>query len=914
MSGKELLDRSPQITYRGRNLDEIAFPLGGIGTGMVSLGGWGQLRDWEIMNRPCKGGKNPQAFFTLACRRSGKPARHQDRGNATTVRVLQGPVGGTYGGDGHTISREAGEGLPHFREVSFTGRFPMATVELSDPAVPVAVTLEAFNPFIPLNEKDSGIPAAILVYRLKNVSRDELELFVCGNLTNTVGDKTAAAGRANEERRSGGLTGLFLTNRSIDPDAPEHGSLVLAALAGDAAVLPHWEVAHRSVQLAKFWDMMHSFEGFPPRLETAESDTGTVGVSLHLGAGQETAVPFVVGWHFPNFEHWNKEPADGAAGCCGEGGACSAAARGKTWKNHYVSVWGDAWEAAVYTAENLERLDSETRLFCEKLFSSTVPSYVLDAVSSQISVLKTPTCLRLQDGTFYGFEGCNNTSGCCEGSCTHVWNYAQALPYLFPGLQRSIAEAHFANSMMEDGFVQFRMPLPLGTRAEPTFHPAADGQMGCVMQIYREWLISGDRDWLEKVWPDTKGMLEFAWKYWDADRDGVMEGMQHNTYDIEFHGPNTMTGSLYLGALRAGEELAREMGEEELAREYRELFEKGAGWTDSHLFNGEYYEQEVREGMEEPWPENLRQMALRRGRDDRFSEWPRWQYGKGCISDQLIGQWYARMLHLGDLYDPAHMRTALESVFRYNWREDLTDHANFLRIYAVDGEAGLLVGTWPKGGRPGYGFYFSDEVWCGIEYQVAAHMIYEGMIEEGLSMVRGLRERFRGDRRNPWDEFECGHHYARSMASYSLLLALSGFRYVASEGRIGIDPKVFAEDFRCFFSVGSAWGVIGQKQEGRGLELTVEVSYGDLRVRSLEMPAGAAVETSGRAVRAEAAVDGRPVPCRWDADASAVILEEECGIAARQCVRVVLSPGGASGSRAQSMSRVLGSWSISSTQ
>jgi hypothetical protein len=243
-------------------------------------------------------------------------------------------------------------------------------------------------------------------------------------------------------------------------------------------------------------------------------------------------VPFLVAWHFPNFEHWKK------SACC-EGSEPTA----PIWKNWYAGQWKDAWDVVEYVAANLDRLRDET-------------------------LVKTPTCLRLTDGTFYAFEGCSNTSGCCEGSCTHVWNYAQALPYLFPALQRSQREAEYRYSMREDGFVEFRIPLPLGTKPKPDFkfHPCADGQMGAVMQVYREWLVSGDTEWLREIWPLAKRALEFAWKYWDADRDGVMEGLQHNTYDIEYYGPNTMMGSLYLGALRAGEEIAKIVSDDEERR------------------------------------------------------------------------------------------------------------------------------------------------------------------------------------------------------------------------------------------------------------------------------------------------------------------------------------------------------------
>jgi non-lysosomal glucosylceramidase len=811
-SRKQLLSRDPLPPLTGRKLDEVAFPLGGIGTGMVSLGGWGQLRDWEIRNRPAKGYTLPNAFFTLKV----------GTGKQAVTKVLQGPIGGSFVGDGHTVPVGAGQGLPRFRNVSFDGRFPIANVKLSDPTVPLAVELEAFNPFIPLNDRDSGIPVAILTYRLRNRSKRAVKATIFGNLTNIAGEGSEAQ-PINRKRTASGLTGLFLSADQSGKPAPDFGSLALATTCEDTSVWINW----RDDRISKFWEAIAESDVFPPRGKGG-SKTGTVAARCTVKPGETVAVTFLITWHFPVFEHWRKPEC----GCA------------PSWRNYYATLWADAWEAAVYTARNLLRLERETRLFRDTLFASTLPTVALDAVSSQISILKTPTCLRLEDGTFYGFEGCSNTVGCCEGSCTHVWNYGQALPYLFPKLQRFVREAEWANSMLDDGFVVFRMPLPLGTKGQPTFHPAADGQMGTVMQAYREWLICGDDEWLQGIWPQAKRALEFAWKYWDADRDGVMEGMQHNTYDMEFYGPNTMMGSLYLGALRAGEEMAKVVGDEEAARTYRDLFERGSAWTDEHLFNGEFYEQQVNSAAHLPWPANLRKMAEDHGLDDKYP-WPRWQFGKGCLSDQLIGQWYAEMLQLGPLYKRSNIRKTLRSIFRYNWRAELFDHACLLRLYALNDEAGLIIGTWPKGGRPGYAFWFADEVWCGIEYQVAGHLIYEGMVDEGLAIVKGVRDRYTGERRSPWDEIECGHHYARSMASYSVMLALAGFRYSAPAKRIGFGPRLFAEDFACFFSVASGWGLYSQKLSRGAVEATLKVEHGALTVSEIEIdspaPAGAAV-------------------------------------------------------------------------
>jgi len=284
--------------------------------------------------------------------------------------------------------------------------------------------------------------------------------------------------------------------------------------------------------------------------------------------------------------------------------------------------------------------------------------------------------------------------------------------------------------------------------------------------------------------------------------------------------------------------MARALGDEASARGYGELFARGSRWTDAHLWNGDYYEQKVNPRAHESWPRDLRRMAEARGRDDGFRTWPRWQFGRGCLSDQLLGQWLAGTLGLGYVYGRRRVRKALQSIFRCNWRPHLWEHPTTQRVYATDGEAGLLLATWPRGGRPGYPFLYFDEVWCGVEYQVASHLIAEGFVEEGLAVVKGLRERYRGDRRNPWDEIECGHHYARSLASYALLGALAGFHYHGPRARLTLRPVVARGEYRTFFSVGSGWGRVSLRREARRVTLRLQVDLGQLTLRELVFPMG----------------------------------------------------------------------------
>ena len=807
---KHLRQIGPPRTFRGRELDQIAFPLGGIGTGSVSLAGNGSLRDWEILNRPSKGRQLPGTFFAVWAKPAGSPAQ---------ARVLKGPGILSLTGSGDSGDRSAGGGLAHFRRCTFTGRMPFATVEFDEPGFPLAVTLEAFNPSIPLEDKDSSIPVAIFLYTFQNVSGGPVKVTLNANLLNAVGTPEVGE-NVNRFTFEPGLRGLRMTSRKHAADSPSFGTMALATPWRNVTYLATWPGDFGLVGLNRFWEEFRCSGRLanldnPSPSPAGESPIGALALHANLEPGQTVTLPVVIAWHFPNYQ---RQPS------WGEG----ADAEQPSWLNYYATLWEDAWDVARYTTKNLKRLERDSRAFQEALFSSSLPAPVIDAVASQAGILKTTTCLRLTDGTFWGFEGCNDQSGCCPGTCTHVWNYAQTLAYLFPSLERSARAAEYRYDLAEDGHMTFRMPLPLGTPGGRSYHAAADGQHGGILRAYREWLISGDGDFLRQVWPAMKRAMAYTWRYWDADRDGVMEGVQHNTYDIEFWGPNSMCGTYYLAALRAMEEIALRFGEGDEAQEYRRLFESGRDWVDSHLFNGEYYKQRVNPSAPRD-PSGPGPVLGDKGE-------PLFQYGPGCLSDQLIGEWYARMLGLGPLLDPRHVKQALRSIFRYNWLDGFFTHDNPQRIYALDDEKGLILCSWPRGGRPDDPFYYSDEVWTGIEYQVASHLIYEGMVDEGLAIVRGVRDRHDGARRNPWDEIECGHHYARAMASYTLLLALSRFRYSAPDQTIGFDPRVNADGFNCFWSVGSGWGTYRQGLARTKASASISPIKGQLTLRRIELP------------------------------------------------------------------------------
>ncbi|MCY3021642.1 MAG: GH116 family glycosyl hydrolase [Planctomycetota bacterium] len=564
--------------------------------------------------------------------------------------------------------------------------------------------------------------------------------------------------------------------------------------------------------------------------DTDGRNGGSVLVPCTLAPGDEITIPVVITWYFPNcyVTAGGVPPQDNASapgGCCRKPEAAPP-----PWRPYYASQWKDARDVALCVHRNYRTLRARTLAFKDALFSSSLPPYVLDAVSANLAILKSPTVLRQENGNLWGWEGCFSTGGCCHGACTHVWNYAQSIPHLFPDVERTLREQELKRSMHEDGYVKFRAALPDGP-APRDFHAAADGQLGGIMKVYRDWHICGDREWLRRMYPLAKRSLDYCIRTWDPDHKGALFEPHHNTYDIEFWGPDGMCTSIYLGALCALVELSRAAGHPGDAPFYEELARQGAAFMDKRLFNGEYYLQKVMytglrdrsflEKLANPKDINAAALALLK------KEGPKYQYANGCLSDGVIGAWMAKLYGIETPLDRANVRKTLRSIFRYNFRRDLSDHANTQRPgYAMGREGGLILCTWPKGGKPTLPFIYSDETWTGIEYQVASHLILEGLVDEGLAIVRAARSRHDGRARNPWNEYECGSYYARAMASYALLGALSGFRYSAVNKTLWFAPKIKARPFRTFFCTASGYGTITLDKKA----LTIEMIEGELAV------------------------------------------------------------------------------------
>jgi non-lysosomal glucosylceramidase len=561
--------------FRDRQLKMISFPLGGVAAGSIGLGGRGQLCNWEIFNRPNKGFRPPYAFASIWVRAgSEKPI----------ARVLESRLLPPYEGqDG--LGSDNAPGLSRLEAAIFTGQYPLAHIEFQDHAIPVEVELEAFSPFIPHEPDDSGLPTAILRYRVTNSRQTPTKVGIAYSLDNPV--KTSDRNhdrRLNDFRSTQGIICLLMTNPGVTIDDPMAGSFALAAMPESGMQVSHWLGWPKGRWWNSpllFWDQFSRDGNLGTQSEPFNS-VGVLCLQQTIAPGRSANFPFLLSWNFPNrtpdWCGWSAPPGEGKT----------------IIGNYYATRFKDAWESVIYTARNLQSLEARTRLFAKAFGESTVPQAVKDAASANLSTLATTTCFRTADGEFHGFEGSDDTRGCCFGNCTHVWNYETATTFLFPSFARSLRKSAFGYSMDDAGAIHFRQLLPDG-KARSGF-AAADGQMGQIVHTWLDWKVSGDDAWLRGIWPRVKKALEFAWVPggWDANRDGVLEGVQHNTYDVEFYGPNPMCGIYYLGALRAGVEMAQAVGDNSSAGVYERLFEHGREWIDANLFNGEYYVQQVR--------------------------------------------------------------------------------------------------------------------------------------------------------------------------------------------------------------------------------------------------------------------------------------------------------------------------------
>ncbi len=816
MAAKE---RKFNDVYQGEYLDHVAFPLGGMGAGMFCLEGTGAFSHFSVRNRPDIF-HEPMVFSAVCI--LGRP---------NVARVLEGPVpawkisGLPRCGTG---CRGKTYGLPRFSSAVFQARFPFARVRLEDRDVPLRVELTGWSPFIPGDADNSGLPGAALEYRFRNPGRKKVEAVYSFNAANFM---AAGDGRDSISPKAGG----FILLQAGSREKPwNEGAFCVTAEEAAAEVNCAWFRGGWFDSILLAWKDVEGGRCYrrQPVKDRGPAPGATIFVPFSLGPEKEKTIRLLISWYVPKTNlrcgsdtaeqpppvgegNWEKEPRRELS----------------TYVPWYAGKFPGIDEVHRYWREKYGSLRRESEKFSECFQDTTLPPEAVEAASANLSILKSPTILRQTDGRLWAWEGCRDEGGCCPGSCSHVWLYAQALPHLFPDLERGLQETAFGECQNDEGHQDFRAALPI----RPTFHrfhAAADGQLGGIMRVYRDWRISGDAGWLKRLWPRVKAGLDYCIRTWDPEGTGILVEPHHNTADVEFWGPDPMCSGFYLGALKAAAEIGAALDETDDAARYAALLEKGRKYFEQELFNGEYFFQKTRwEGLRAGNPAATKDIEGKGYSPEAVEllrkEGPKYQYGEGCLSLALSGVWLAVVCGLGEIVDRKKIRSCLRAVYRYNFKRDLFRHTNTQRPgFALGREGGLVLCTWPRGGRPSLPTPYVDEVITGIEYQVAAHMIMEGMTKEGLEIVRTCRRRYDGRRRNPFAECECGCWYARALSSYALLPAMTGSRYDAVEKTLYLRSGA-KSGFRAFLAVAGGWGTI----DFRKRKPLVKTKFGRIEIR-----------------------------------------------------------------------------------
>jgi uncharacterized protein (DUF608 family) len=785
---ESLYARGTATTYKGWDqLQYIGMPISGIGTGTVYIGGDGKLWVWDIFNENHEG-VVPQVYKhpTLVNEHGSSEIKERNGANYISPPAQTSPwhfdqgFAVTVKQGNHNVRRT----LDHqgFDDITFKGQMPIADISYRDSATQLSVELEAMTPYIPLDTDKSSIPATIMRYVFSNNSDKAMHLSVEGWSENPV-----LQGKAKDHNAS-----LLTTKYSV-----KSGMGFISTVQGNDAA------AKKAIQgLPDFGSFsMMCLDG--QSAVTIDSALATITKDLILNAGETKAVSFVVSWFFPNQKALWKEEHQNI----------------KRW---YASNYDDAKAVALDIANSVDELTSITRLWRDTWYDSTLPHWLLERSIFPTNALQTNTSYRLDNGRFWAWEGV----GCCEGTCTHVWHYAQSVGRLFPDLERDLRErTDYAIGFKDNGAIQFR--------GEYNDKDATDGQAGVILRTYREHQMSPDADFLNRVWPKAKKALQYLILA-DAQNgmpDGIPEGEQHNTLDAEWFGKIPVLGSLYIAALRAGEEMANVVGDKAFAKVCHEIYQQGE-INILKLFNPEhgFFTQEID-------PNHKDAIGI----------------GEGCYIDQVMGQWWANQLNLGRLYDGKVIRSALSSLWDYNFCPDMGPFRDSIetpsakgRTYALAGEAGLVMCTWPKGGRQGdwekywqYGYF--QECMTGFEHQVAGHMVWESdeepeFLTKGLAIIRSVHDRYHASKRNPYNEIECSDHYARAMASYGVYLAAAGFESDAPKGHLGFKPRMTNKgNFKSAFSSAQSWGSFEINNQKKANDITLKVQYGELTLNTLSL-------------------------------------------------------------------------------
>lgn len=844
--------------------------LGGLGTGSVEIRPDGYFHDWQIFNLGEWAPPLPIEFRhpgQIPYMPPGALAffvRSEQEGEAPRVRRL-----------GMRNDLQNLYSLPWLKsveEIRFDGRYPVAQLSYRDPDLPISVESCMFSPIVPHDARTSGTPGFYVVMKVKNQSERPVRVSLAGSLRNPLAwsspsrgfiDPGYCDGRGNgyvvpehiNRKLSNSITRLedttiltMRTNAELECKATV-GSMAFSVSGGEHSFIAgdfteyiqgtqRWRTAYGSycwsflndfrkrgvlpctdgstspVDLLRYSD--DEIEGLdqgtcnrlvgelqryafavairdreldldPEALRSRESQIeyikavkcvmeafvgaggtrqpwgdGALCSSFELAPGEERKVRFTLSWFFPHLY----------------------ASDGSIMGHMYENWFADAEDVSRFLNDRYEEISRKTRAFADSLYDTTLDQELSDAWSGQLSTL-VKSSWWIKDGRFAVWEGL----GCCGLHTTDITYHGSfSIIALFPELQKRQMQMG-AQHQLSDGRVHHLFRGDLQT-VDETGYERVDMNQQFIMLVLRDYLWTGDRSYLESLWPNIVKAMDFI-KALDGNDDGLPDkNTRLNTYDAwDLRGTPVYIACLTLGAYQAAVRIAKELGHDALAQEWTGLLDKGRRSLETVLWNGEYYSL---------WVDG----------DER---------DECCMSDQLDGEWFARLVGFGSFLPTQRVQDTLKAIIRYNYEADY----------------GLANASYPPGMKPKRATYKNAQVegtWTGIEYAIASMLIDCGLFEDGLMLVKNIDHRYRRAGMI-WNHVECGSHYYRAMSSWATLLAATGFKVDMADRIVTMNPRTGGERFRAPWYSATGWGMM-DRADG---SFTIACASGELAFDTLRV-------------------------------------------------------------------------------
>lgn len=785
--------------------------MGGIGTGSIEFRKDGNFYNWSIFNNFPRGTgpifelpTKPKTFedqsflFFLV--------RYQVEGEKPQLKLLQ---------LNNSLQEGGQEGIIYYYpwmsavdKIEYSARFPFTNMKFSDADMPIDIELEAFSPFIPFDVKNSALPGVYFNFKIKSKTDKNVDVMLLGSLRNLVGydtqDKAFEAKLVNEKNYK-----FFAQSASgMDEKTSTYGQMGLGVIGGDEVSYylgwehkhPYYEKLLVENKLANIDDTQsrNSVNNENKRIANGRNDQrcfSSIAVSHKLKAGKEFTSAFFMNWNFPNnyggIENHNAKDTTKCIDVRKQIGVKQTKNMGLYYQNYFTDINA----TAAYFATQVDDLSSRSHQFVNDMYSSDIDQFVLDQVNSQLNTFVSSSTLT-KEGNFAIREGLTASQSWGPNITSDVSLYASPMIIgLFPELQKASMRSH-AKLQTKDGEINHGLGYDMDFNQNGTWgvYDRVDLVPNFIQMVLRDFLWTNDKQYIREMWPSVKLGINYMLTKRDKDGDQMpdMNGIMCSYDNFPMYGLASYIQSQWINALTMASEVAAEMGEPKLEKQYKEIAQKGSKLMEQKLWNGSYY--------------NLSNDYLgKKGIDN------------GCLTDQLIGQWVAHNAGLGYIFDKQNVQKSLKSImdksFIYN---------SFLRNCSWPAHPDLFpIATsdlWVDQ---------ANTPWTGVELAFASFLIYENMVDDGLKVIKGVDDRYRKAGLY-FDHQEFGGHYYRPMAAWSIMNAFLG--YSVNRGTYSFNPKIKKDTFNMFFTIPAGTAIY--KKEVNSIQ--IEVKTGEMTFSKLK--------------------------------------------------------------------------------